>query len=651
MSMIMLAGIFSSPAKATNVVASVPESFTITGSGWGHGLGMSQYGAYGMALDGKKASEIISHYYQGTKAELAETPTKLRVGLLQDKKFVALQGEKHPEKSSGGEVTLWVDGVKQTSNIAPNTPIIFEPVFVGGKAETKASNSGAVIAQGSKIQIRWSNTSSLINLSSGASKQAALSGLGTEVCTFNRCPHRYRYGNIEITSSSIGSGDTTVDLNVVNTLRLSDHYLYGLGEMPSSWPFEALKSQVVAARSFALIKSRSTQSYCDCNLDTTDGSQVFSGFSKEYSAFGDKWKQAVIETVGQSGSTAAERAKSGLVIKNGNEVVAGYYSSSTGGKTQPRSEVWGAGTISWLVSVDDKWSQDPRVKNPNANWVDTISQETLLKNLKAKNFEIPDVAALEVSKTFDSGGVSELTLRDSAGNIYLLNVGPGKDISPDALRGVLDVKSTYISSIAPVSTTTPGSVKAAVRSLESVDRINWPSKSIKPSDYNFTGIVSPIQFGATIKLQRKSGGKWKTISTSSTNEKGKWSILWDEPIAGQHDLRITATNSKGTVRTKVKRVNMAGSIGISAPKSAQRNSKVTVSGSVKPGIANVKVVVERKIGNGKWKRIGTVATDASGTWAVTHNLSSKRQTISYRAKTSDPRLGVLVSKAKKTKVK
>jgi hypothetical protein len=96
---------------------------------------------------------------------------------------------------------------------------------------------------------------------------------------------------------------------------------------------------------------------------------------------------------------------------------------------------------------------------------------------------------------------------------------------------------------------------------------------------------------------------------------------------------------------------MAGSIGISAPKSATRNSTVTVSGSVNPGYANVAVVVERKLGNGKWKRIGTVATDAAGNWAITHNVSSKKQTVSYRAKTSDSRLGVLVTKAKKTKVK
>jgi SpoIID/LytB domain protein len=485
----------ATPARAADAPNPVPASFTLSGSGWGHGLGMSQYGAYGMALDDKNASEIIEHYYMGAKVAFEDTPTKLRVGLLQDKEFVALRGEKHPDKDSGGALTLWVDGVKQESTVAANKTIIFETVNDSGSPETKVTSSDQVLAQGSKILIKWSNSSSILNLSFGSSKQMAVNGLGTNLCVMNNCPHRYRYGYLEIISGSIGPKDKNIDLNVVNVLRLSDQYLYGLGEMPSSWHTEALKSQVIAARSFALIKSRTTQSYCDCSLDTTDGSQVFSGFSKEFASYGEKWKQAVNETLGTAGSTQAQKAKQGLVIKFGTETIPGYYSSSTGGKTQPRSEVWGTGSIPWLASVDDKWSQDPRVKNPNANWVDSISQAKLIESLASIKIEIPDVAALDVSKRFRSGGVSELRLRDSAGNIYLVEVGPGKDVSPDVLRRILDVKSTYISNIAPVSATTPPSSQAEVRSLESVARVNWPKTSIKPANYNFTGKVSPAQFG------------------------------------------------------------------------------------------------------------------------------------------------------------
>lgn len=46
-------------------------SYTFTGRGWGHGVGMCQYGAYGMAKMGVKFDEIIRHYYTGTKVTKA----------------------------------------------------------------------------------------------------------------------------------------------------------------------------------------------------------------------------------------------------------------------------------------------------------------------------------------------------------------------------------------------------------------------------------------------------------------------------------------------------------------------------------------------------------------------------------------------------
>ncbi len=42
------------------------DKVIVNTKGFGHGVGMSQYGAYGMALDGYNYREILSHYYQGT---------------------------------------------------------------------------------------------------------------------------------------------------------------------------------------------------------------------------------------------------------------------------------------------------------------------------------------------------------------------------------------------------------------------------------------------------------------------------------------------------------------------------------------------------------------------------------------------------------
>jgi hypothetical protein len=65
------------------VAEAAPRTFTIVGGGYGHGIGMSQYGAHGMALRGASAGRIISYYYGGAQARPATLPATIRVGLLQ----------------------------------------------------------------------------------------------------------------------------------------------------------------------------------------------------------------------------------------------------------------------------------------------------------------------------------------------------------------------------------------------------------------------------------------------------------------------------------------------------------------------------------------------------------------------------------------
>ncbi|PIQ24710.1 hypothetical protein COW36_23325 [bacterium (Candidatus Blackallbacteria) CG17_big_fil_post_rev_8_21_14_2_50_48_46] len=52
-----------------------PQEFVFSGGGWGHGLGMSQWGARQMAADGKSATEIIQHYYQNIEVSALQPET------------------------------------------------------------------------------------------------------------------------------------------------------------------------------------------------------------------------------------------------------------------------------------------------------------------------------------------------------------------------------------------------------------------------------------------------------------------------------------------------------------------------------------------------------------------------------------------------
>ena len=45
------------------------DTITFSGRGYGHGVGMSQWGAYGMAEEGANAQEIVQHYFKGVSIE------------------------------------------------------------------------------------------------------------------------------------------------------------------------------------------------------------------------------------------------------------------------------------------------------------------------------------------------------------------------------------------------------------------------------------------------------------------------------------------------------------------------------------------------------------------------------------------------------
>lgn len=629
----LLAGGLVSVARGAAAVQ-VPARFTITGSGFGHGVGMSQYGAQGMGLDGYTASEILTHYYSGTTVDAVALPAaKIRVGLLQDQVVVAVRGERVPGATSGGGFSIVIDSGAPIA-IAPGVAATFTTV----NGLTEVSSIDAVLGAGSVVTLNWTNVDTVLQVKAGVNASSAVKALGSASCAANSCSSRYRYGTLEITSGAYG--DNILDLVVVNTLRLSDEYLYGLGEVPSSWTDAAMQAQAIAARSYA-IKKTSTRSGCNCQIYATTLDQAFVGYSKEIATSGNRWITAVNATI--IDSTTA------YVVRYNGSVISTYYSSSTGGKSQPTAEVWGS-AIPYLVSVDDHWSQDPRVNNSNSSWTDTVDQATLVSKLRAQGVEIADVASMTVGGNYLTGGISKLNLSDSAGNITTLSIAPGQPVTPDELRGVLGTKSTYISTISPEVATVPGSIDATPRELTSVTKVNWPATVIAPTDYTFTGKVFPAQVGATVKLQQQTGGKWETVSVATTNLNGSWAILWSGPSPGDHQLRITATNAKGTIKTSTQQVKMAGTIATSAPKSVQRNSKFAVSGNVAPKYSGVSVIVERKVGNGPWKRIAAVKTDAAGKWSVNRSAGASKLTVAYRAKTSDARLGVLVSNTKTTKV-
>lgn len=101
-----------------------------------------------------------------------------------------------------------------------------------------------------------------------------------------------------------------------------EQYLLGIYEMPGEWPLEALKSQAIAARSYALSYTNNGAG----EICTTQACQVYKGGNK-----GGNWEQAVKATEGK------------VMVSNGSAVKA-WYSSTDGGFTFSSADVWGSGT-------------------------------------------------------------------------------------------------------------------------------------------------------------------------------------------------------------------------------------------------------------------------------------------------------------------
>ena len=219
--------------------------FTIRGAGFGHGVGMSQYGALGFAQHGRTYDRILRHYYRGTELGTTDPSATVRV-LLQS---------------------------------------TTTPSFTG------ASRAGSRrVSPGKTYRVRRRGSSQLDLLSSSGRRIAKftaplqVSGPGGVVQLGGSGTYR---GMLEFRPDTFGG------VNAINAVSLED-YVAGVValESPASWPAEALKAQAVAARTYAITTSKGGDGW-DQYADTR--SQVYGGVGAETPTT----NQAVADTRGQ----------------------------------------------------------------------------------------------------------------------------------------------------------------------------------------------------------------------------------------------------------------------------------------------------------------------------------------------------------------
>ena len=357
--------------------ALAPKSFTFTGSGYGHGVGLSQYGAKGQALEGKSAIEIVKYYFPQTEVTPVVDTATISVNIAH--KVRALSIVIPPTDSA----TVAIGNAVATS-LPQNSPLNF------------AVSDRSIIGPGGIGQtwtIRWNNPQSVVSVNYGKTK------------------FQVSHGYLRL--KAVNAPGIGFRIEATNLLRLRDQYLYGIAEVPSSWPQAALQSQVIASRTYALMRMGSLKKACDCHVYNSKYDQAFVGYAKEGEPrYGQLWKAAVDATAVDAGH--------GLAITIEQEPISVFFSSSTGGMTQRAIDVWGT-DIPHLVNVADPWSIDPAINKNYARWTKKVTQKAM-----AKAFGLPDIERYEIVSRTVTNSVLQITGFSSSGASKTLPVATFK---------------------------------------------------------------------------------------------------------------------------------------------------------------------------------------------------------------------------------
>ncbi|MFL5775664.1 MAG: SpoIID/LytB domain-containing protein [Chloroflexota bacterium] len=377
------------------IVRGFPPETVFYGRGWGHGVGMSQYGARGRALAGQPAADILAHYFAGTAIAFVDPATLVRVLLLD--KFTPTATAPLVAHGRGG--TWSIDGVAKT--------------FPADAKLTLARTSAGA------------STFTLRVVSSAGSElhRATVSGgvwlrpvAGSTVLQLDSKPSSFD------TYRGILRIKLTTTARVINVVGL-DSYLRGVVpvEMPPSWPTEALRAQAIAARSYAVYRVHPSAGTFDVYDDTR--SQVYRGVEAEAAA-----------------GNAAIAATPGALLKSGSAVANALFHSTGGGATENNEFAFVAasgkivaGPVSYLRGSSDR-APDGNAYDaaaPFATWKTASYTRNALDGIFGADARtaVGTAISLDLSRRGVSGRLISVTLTGSLGS---------KTVSGEVFRAVFN---------------------------------------------------------------------------------------------------------------------------------------------------------------------------------------------------------------------
>lgn len=506
----LLAALGLSGAPATHAAAPVGPSFIVSGHGWGHGVGLAQYGAYGYALHGWTYDQIVAHYYPGT--ELGDAPVK-RVRVL------LAGGAKHVAVSSRSTFTVR-DGAGKTHKLPAGKQQLGPGLKLKLAASTKALPAPLVFSPG----------------------ESPLS-LGSR---------SYR-GVFRVTGGKA--------VRVVNVVGL-EQYLWSVvpSEMPDRWPGEALQAQAVVARTYALAH---LERGGDFDLYSDTRSQVYGGVAAESTPGRD----AVNATAGRVVLYDGEPAQTFFFSSSGGRTanVQDVWGSTSlpylvsvpdPYDTLSPYHNWGPlrfgatllgkrlGARGKLLDVRTTAAPSGRVRKVTlvgSKGTRTITGDAVRRALGLRStwFTIgtlsldtpqrPVTYGSEVKLTGSSRGIPRVTLESRPyGGVW-------KPLATLRSRG-----GRVTATLSPKVTTdyriSSGFMRSGVVRLSVA-----PSVRIAPASDRtaVTGVVKPVLPDAAVQVQRQAGTAWKTVAETTVTAYGAFTASLDL-APGTYRARVIA---------------------------------------------------------------------------------------------------------------
>ncbi len=457
----------------------------IQGSGWGHGIGMSQYGAYGQALEGRDYEQILDFYYDApgedfTAIEDAGVSEPLWIGLEQEAVKIELRVVPIVGSGTSGILTRGTSGgVSDTVTVPIGSTVTIEYADEGcvfGVDSGEPSEPG-----GCHFDLEWDGwdpapTSAFQLVRHWEWGADPLDPDAATSCSrWSGVTCTYDMGTAHVRPDNNRGLDVSLEIGL-------DDYIAGIGEMPASWPANALKTQAVASRSFALYVT-------DARMRSVDGGSFASAAARRdwcwctlYDASDEGASGKVNDqayrgrvpgvTTGSWAEAAGDTA--GEIVAYGGEAIGAFFGSSNGGATENNEDIWGGNPIPYLRSRPDPYTL-LAPGNPYPSWSYTKSQSTILSRL-----DLDTLTSVTIEETFDSGTPSKIVFSgERDGETVIVDTYAGKPITGVTVQGWYGLRGAHITAFVlpdveppPEATTTTTIAPQTVQFVDIADTIH-----------------------------------------------------------------------------------------------------------------------------------------------------------------------------------